>query len=88
MAYADQYKDCAWADFDVLEAFMVRALVALEVPRSDAEIVADVLITADKRGIDSHGVGRFKPRHGVTAKRMAVPYRRCCSGNSRRFATD
>ena len=31
------------------------------VPEEDAKICADVLITADKRGIDSHGIGRLKP---------------------------
>ncbi len=30
-------------------------------PDEDAAICANVLITADKRGIDSHGVGRLKP---------------------------
>ncbi len=47
--------------FDELEGFMVDVLVHMEVPRQEAEIVADVLITSDKRGIDSHGIGRFKP---------------------------
>ncbi|MBN1863620.1 MAG: Ldh family oxidoreductase [Victivallales bacterium] len=61
MSYSDQYKDCVWADFKTLERFMVEVLAALDVPRGDAEIVADVLISADKRGIDSHGIGRFKP---------------------------
>ena len=31
------------------------------VPEPDAKICADVLIAADKRGIDSHGIGRLKP---------------------------
>jgi LDH2 family malate/lactate/ureidoglycolate dehydrogenase len=35
--------------------------VAVGVPEDDAKICADVLIESDKRGIDSHGVGRFKP---------------------------
>ena len=30
-------------------------------PEADAEIVSDVLIESDKRGIDSHGIGRLKP---------------------------
>jgi len=50
-----------WVDFDVLENFMRDVFVQLDVPKEDAEIVADVLISADKRGIDSHGIGRFKP---------------------------
>lgn len=61
MGYADDYKDCAWMDFDTLERFMVDALKGEGVPEKDAKIAADVLITSDKRGIDSHGIGRLKP---------------------------
>lgn len=60
MSYADNYPDCMWTDFDVLENFMKDCLMKLGVPKDDAAIVADVLITADKQGIDSHGIGRFK----------------------------
>ena len=31
------------------------------IPRKDAEICADILLESDKRGIESHGVNRFKP---------------------------
>jgi LDH2 family malate/lactate/ureidoglycolate dehydrogenase len=31
------------------------------VPPGDAAVCAEILIESDKRGIDSHGVGRFKP---------------------------
>ena len=48
--------DCA-----TLEHFMRAALIAAGVPRDDAAVVADVLIESDKRGIDSHGIGRLKP---------------------------
>ncbi|NLA91871.1 MAG: Ldh family oxidoreductase [Spirochaetales bacterium] len=61
MAYAESYKDCAWVDFETLENFMVDALVASGVPTEDAKIVGDILIESDKRGIDSHGIGRLKP---------------------------
>lgn len=61
MTYADAYKDCQWVDFDTLERFMTDVLVACGIPAADAEIVSDVLITSDKRGIDSHGIGRLKP---------------------------
>jgi LDH2 family malate/lactate/ureidoglycolate dehydrogenase len=61
MAYQDQYKECIWVDFETLERFMKEALVNFGVPEADAEIVADVLIESDKRGIDSHGIGRLKP---------------------------
>ncbi len=46
---------------DLLECFMRDALAAAGVPTEDAALVADVLIESDKRGIDSHGIGRLKP---------------------------
>ncbi|NLB42481.1 MAG: Ldh family oxidoreductase [Clostridiales bacterium] len=50
-----------WVAFDIMEQFMVDAFKEVGIPEEDAKICADVLITSDKRGIDSHGVGRFKP---------------------------
>lgn len=50
-----------YVDFAVLEKFMQDVLQGVGVPPEDAAICADVLITADKRGIDSHGIGRLKP---------------------------
>ena len=50
-----------WWDFDSVEKFMKDAFTATGVPEKEAAVCADVLITADKRGIDSHGAGRFKP---------------------------
>jgi LDH2 family malate/lactate/ureidoglycolate dehydrogenase len=50
-----------WVDFDSLENFMVDVFKGIGVPEEDARICADVLITSDKRGIDSHGIGRLKP---------------------------
>ncbi len=61
MAYQDAYKECIWVDFETLERFMKEALINFGVPEADAEIVTDVLIASDKRGIDSHGIGRLKP---------------------------
>jgi LDH2 family malate/lactate/ureidoglycolate dehydrogenase len=51
----------AWVPFNQLEAFMIDLFKSIGVPRTDAQICADVLIHSDKRGIDSHGVGRLKP---------------------------
>ncbi|MBP7495796.1 MAG: Ldh family oxidoreductase [Spirochaetales bacterium] len=59
--YPKQYKDCTWIEVGYLEQFMRDALIAAGVPREDAAIVADVLIESDRRGIDSHGIGRLKP---------------------------
>lgn len=50
-----------WVDFDIMEQFMVDVFKGVGVPEADAQICADVLITSDKRGIDSHGVGRLRP---------------------------
>ncbi|MGE4488265.1 MAG: Ldh family oxidoreductase [Kiritimatiellales bacterium] len=46
--------------FDQIESFMIDVFQSIGVPENDARICADVLITADKRGIDSHGTGRLK----------------------------
>ncbi len=61
MSYADAYKDCAWLDFETLERFMVDALKAVGITDEDAAVIGEVLIESDKRGIDSHGIGRLKP---------------------------
>jgi LDH2 family malate/lactate/ureidoglycolate dehydrogenase len=52
--------DVRWVEFDLLERFMRDVFVGVGVPEEDAKVCADVLITADKRGIDSHGIGRLK----------------------------
>ena len=44
---------------DTLKSFCTEALEKLNVPREDARIVANVLVEADLRGIDSHGVARM-----------------------------
>ena len=50
-----------YESLDKLEEFMRLAFVTAGVPAADAAICAAVLIESDKRGIDSHGVGRLKP---------------------------
>ncbi|MCD6411866.1 MAG: Ldh family oxidoreductase [Thermoplasmata archaeon] len=44
---------------DRLEEFYINVLTALSVQKEDARIVADNLIIADLRGIESHGAQRF-----------------------------
>jgi len=44
-----------------MEQFMIDVFRGIGVPAEDARVCAEVLITADKRGIDSHGIGRLKP---------------------------
>ncbi|MDR1838184.1 MAG: Ldh family oxidoreductase, partial [Treponema sp.] len=53
--------DTSYASFDKLESFMKDVFIKVGVPADDAAICAEILIESDKRGIDSHGVGRFKP---------------------------
>lgn len=48
-------------DWKTLYDFVEDAFVGVGVPREDAKICADVLLESDKRGIESHGVNRFKP---------------------------
>lgn len=47
-----------WAQ---IKSFMQDAFVAAGVPADDAAICTDVLMESDRRGIESHGVNRFKP---------------------------
>jgi LDH2 family malate/lactate/ureidoglycolate dehydrogenase len=56
-------EDIVWVNFHTVEQFMVDVFVGLGVPLEDADICADVIITSDKRGIDSHGVNRLKPMY-------------------------
>lgn len=53
--------ETCWVAFDTMEAFMADVFRGIGVPDADARVCSDVLITADKRGIDSHGIGRLKP---------------------------
>jgi L-2-hydroxycarboxylate dehydrogenase (NAD+) len=45
---------------ETIESFMIDVFQGLGVPEDEALICADVLITSDVRGIESHGVGRLK----------------------------
>jgi LDH2 family malate/lactate/ureidoglycolate dehydrogenase len=53
--------DIYWIPFELLESFIVDVFKGVGVPDQDARTCAEVLINADRRGIDSHGVGRLKP---------------------------
>ena len=48
-------------DWKTAADFVTDAFVCSGVPREDAEIVTDVLLESDRRGIESHGCNRFKP---------------------------
>lgn len=49
-----------WVPFNMMEDFITDVFIGVGVPENDAKICADVLITADKLGIDSHGISRLK----------------------------
>jgi L-2-hydroxycarboxylate dehydrogenase (NAD+) len=47
-----------------LHDYMVRFFTRLNVPQADAETAAEVLISADLRGVDSHGIIRLNTYYG------------------------
>lgn len=50
-----------YVSWDFLEDFMTSAFVTIGVPKEEAKICTDVLLESDRRGIESHGVNRFRP---------------------------
>jgi L-2-hydroxycarboxylate dehydrogenase (NAD+) len=52
--------DVVPVNHDRLRDFAARVFVALDVPEDDARVTADVLVAADLRGVDSHGVARLR----------------------------
>ena len=48
-------------DWKTLTSFITEVFCRYGIPREDAEICTDVLLESDRRGIESHGVNRFKP---------------------------
>ena len=51
----------ATVDWSTLTNFVREAFMAYGIPEEDAKICTDVLLESDRRGIESHGVNRFKP---------------------------
>lgn len=54
-------EDKVIVSFDYMKEFMKDVFLTYGVPEDRAVLSADVLIESDKRGIDSHGLGRLKP---------------------------
>jgi len=50
-----------YVDWRRLRDFATEALTKVDVPREDAAIIADTLVEADLRGIDTHGILRLAP---------------------------
>ncbi|MFX1304925.1 MAG: Ldh family oxidoreductase [Promethearchaeota archaeon] len=53
-------KEIVYIEANILQNFMRDVFLGLGVSKEDADIIADVLITSDLRGIDSHGIQRCK----------------------------
>lgn len=53
-------EEIIYIDVKTLHNFMRDVFISLKVPKKDAKICADVLISSDLRGIESHGVQRLK----------------------------
>ena len=56
-----------------LVEFMLDALVAMGVPRQDAKIITDVLLTSDLWGVRSHGVAHLKMYHERMKAGLQLP---------------
>jgi LDH2 family malate/lactate/ureidoglycolate dehydrogenase len=72
---AEKTGDTVWAE--PLKDFCTRVFEKLGVPHDDAEVTSDVLVLANLRGIDSHGVARLKRyvdglREGVMLARPKI----------------
>lgn len=50
-----------YLEWELIEEFVNKVFIANGVPKADAAICTDVLLDADKRGMDTHGVNRLKP---------------------------
>lgn len=48
-------------DWKTISEFVTDAFAGVGVPVEEAKICTDVLLESDRRGIESHGVNRFKP---------------------------
>jgi LDH2 family malate/lactate/ureidoglycolate dehydrogenase len=53
-------ENIVYIDARKLESFMRDVFIGLGVPKDDAQIIAEVLIASDIRGIDTHGIQRCK----------------------------
>lgn len=50
-----------YTPWDLITPFVTDAFIGYGIPEEDAKICTDVLLSSDKRGIESHGCNRFKP---------------------------
>ena len=57
---------------DDLKDYVVRYFTKLDVPEADARIAADILVSADLRGVDSHGVIRLTTYYGSRLRKGLI----------------
>jgi len=50
-----------WVPFSILEPFVYDTFKSIGVPDMDSMICRNVLLDADRKGLDTHGVNRLKP---------------------------
>lgn len=55
-----------------LKDYVVRFFTMYGVPEADAKIAADILVSADLRGVDSHGVIRLDTYYGVRLRKGLI----------------
>jgi len=55
-----------------LRKYMIRCFTQWEVPQSDAQIAAEILLSADKRGVDSHGIIRLFSYYGSRLQKRLI----------------
>jgi LDH2 family malate/lactate/ureidoglycolate dehydrogenase len=81
MASPQPETDRVYAAADATDAFVRRLLGAHDVPEEDAAIVAGCLVSADLRGVDTHGIARLpgyldRVRRGLINPRPALAPKR------------
>jgi len=63
----------AYVPIDKLTEFTIEALLAMGMPQEDAEIITDVLLTADLWGIKSHGIAHLRMYNQRIKKGLQLP---------------
>ncbi|HBX68336.1 MAG TPA: lactate dehydrogenase [Chloroflexi bacterium] len=63
----------AYVPVDQLTRFTIEALLKMGVPGADAEIITDVLLTADLWGIKSHGIAHLRMYNERIKKGLQLP---------------
>jgi L-2-hydroxycarboxylate dehydrogenase (NAD+) len=65
--------DIPYLPVETLASFMRDVFIGSGVPADDAAVCAEVLITSDRRGIESHGIGRLKLYFDRIRKGIQLP---------------